>query len=285
MQKLNDPCINTGQFAKLCGTNKRTLFYYDEIGLFQPMYTDKKGYRYYSENQCDVFATINCLRELGMPLKEIKAYIDKRSPDELKALLLQQQCKIQEEIRRLARAEQIIRTKIDMIDHGKALEHSELFLDKNTRESQVVLQQCEEEYMVISRPLNTDNHDEIIETLCNHIGFCNQHKLEAGYPYGAMQKTEEIRQGHLDYYAYFFKKVVHRIEDYDYHVKPAGTYAVIYLKGDYYQAEQAFKKLFAYVEENHLSCGTYLYKEAVLDEVSVHKIEDYITKISLAVNK
>ena len=69
MQKLDIPCIKTGEFAALCGTNKRTLFHYDEIGLFSPALTDEKGYRYYSENQCDVFFTITCLKELGMPLK------------------------------------------------------------------------------------------------------------------------------------------------------------------------------------------------------------------------
>ena len=55
MQKFDTPCIKTGDFAKLCGTNKRTLFHYDEIGLFSPAYTDEKGYRFYSETQCDVF--------------------------------------------------------------------------------------------------------------------------------------------------------------------------------------------------------------------------------------
>ena len=35
----------------------------------------RKGYRYYSENQCDVFFTITCLKELGMPLKEIREYM------------------------------------------------------------------------------------------------------------------------------------------------------------------------------------------------------------------
>ena len=34
MQKNDIPCIKTGDFAKLCGTNKRTLIHYDEIGIF-----------------------------------------------------------------------------------------------------------------------------------------------------------------------------------------------------------------------------------------------------------
>ena len=58
MQKFSNACIKTGDFAKLCGTNKRTLIHYDEIGLFKPARTDEKGYRYYSENQFDVFFTI-----------------------------------------------------------------------------------------------------------------------------------------------------------------------------------------------------------------------------------
>ena len=80
MQKFSVPCIKTGDFAKLCNTNKRTLIHYDEIGLFSPAYTDEKGYRYYSENQCDTFFTITCLKEIGMPLKEIKQYLTIKIP-------------------------------------------------------------------------------------------------------------------------------------------------------------------------------------------------------------
>ena len=38
----------TGQFAKLNGINKRTLHYYDEIGLFCPECKGENGYRYYT---------------------------------------------------------------------------------------------------------------------------------------------------------------------------------------------------------------------------------------------
>ena len=82
MQKFNDPCIKTGDFARLCGTNKRTLIHYDEIGLFKPAYTDDRGYRYYSESQFDVFFTINCLSKLGMPLKEIGAFLNHRNREQ-----------------------------------------------------------------------------------------------------------------------------------------------------------------------------------------------------------
>ena len=40
--------LSIGQFAKLCHIHKKTLFYYDEIGLFKPQKVDENGYRYYS---------------------------------------------------------------------------------------------------------------------------------------------------------------------------------------------------------------------------------------------
>ena len=43
MQKKQIPFIKTGDFARLCNTNKRTLFYYDEIGLFSPAIRMKKA--------------------------------------------------------------------------------------------------------------------------------------------------------------------------------------------------------------------------------------------------
>ena len=121
MQKFSIPCIKTGDFAKLCGTNKRTLIHYDEIGLFKPAYTDERGYRYYSENQFDVFFTITCLRELGMPLKEIGAFLSHRSPESLKELLLEQQKEVLREEARIKKIKQVIDTKLSLVSKQEEL--------------------------------------------------------------------------------------------------------------------------------------------------------------------
>lgn len=46
-----------------------------------------------------------------------------------------------------------------------------------------------------------------------------------------MLDVPELRQGHLDTYAYFFTKVIDPLGRFPLHIKPAGTYAVAYLKG------------------------------------------------------
>lgn len=39
---------SSGEFAKLTGVNKRTLHYYNEIGLFRPEIIGENGYHYYT---------------------------------------------------------------------------------------------------------------------------------------------------------------------------------------------------------------------------------------------
>lgn len=278
MQKFNDPCIKTGDFARLCGTNKRTLIHYDEIGLFKPAYTDDRGYRYYSESQFDVFFTINCLSKLGMPLREIGAFLNHRNPQALKKLLLEQREEVLKE-ERIRKTRQVIETKLALVSLQEKLESNQA----GSSTEHIFQEYTPEEYMILSDPLNTNDHEAIIHTLCSHIGYCNKNNLNAGHPYGAMLDVSELRQGHLDTYAYFFTKVIDRPEDFPFHIKPAGTYAVAYLKGDYYDSEETYRKLFQWIDENGFRTGQYSYKEAIIDELAADSSEEYLTKISVQI--
>ena len=279
MQKFNDPCIKTGDFARLCGTNKRTLIHYDEIGLFKPAYTDDRGYRYYSESQFDVFFTINCLSKLGMPLKEIGAFLNHRNPQALKKLLLEQREEVLKEEERIRKTRQVIETKLALVSLQEKLESNQA----GSSTEHIFQEYTPEEYMILSDPLNTNDHEAIIHTLCSHIGYCNKNNLNAGHPYGAMLDVSELRQGHLATYAYFFTKVIDRPEDFPFHIKPAGTYAVAYLKGDYYDSEETYRKLFQWIDENGFRTGQYSYKEAIIDELAADSSEEYLTKISVQI--
>lgn len=279
MQKFNDPCIKTGDFARLCGTNKRTLIHYDEIELFKPAYTDDRGYRYYSESQFDVFFTINCLSKLGMPLREIGAFLNHRNPQALKKLLLEQREEVLKEEERIRKTRQVIETKLALVSLQEKLESNQA----GSSTEHIFQEYTPEEYMILSDPLNTNDHEAIIHTLCSHIGYCNKNNLNAGHPYGAMLDVSELRQGHLDTYAYFFTKVIDRPEDFPFHIKPAGTYAVAYLKGDYYDSEETYRKLFQWIDENGFRTGQYSYKEAIIDELAADSSEEYLTKISVQI--
>ena len=66
--------LTTAQFAKLHEVNKRTLHYYDEIGLFRPLTKAENGYRYYDISQSIDFEYIRMLKELNMSIEEIETY-------------------------------------------------------------------------------------------------------------------------------------------------------------------------------------------------------------------
>lgn len=83
----------SGEFARICQVNKKTLFYYDEIDLFKPAIVEQNGYRYYTYDQIDEFSKIKALQSVGLSLtdikinyiviifqKESKPYIHKKGP-------------------------------------------------------------------------------------------------------------------------------------------------------------------------------------------------------------
>ena len=74
------------KLGKLAGISTRTLRYYDEIGLLQPMKVTSSGYRVYGEKEVDALAQILYYRELDFNLTDIKAIITAPSFDRLAAL-------------------------------------------------------------------------------------------------------------------------------------------------------------------------------------------------------
>ena len=93
--------LSAGRFAALVGTTKETLFHYDEIGLFVPKRRGTNGYRYYAMDQMETFDVIGMLRELGMPLAEIRNYLEQRSPEKFGVLLEQEEKVVREKMQRL----------------------------------------------------------------------------------------------------------------------------------------------------------------------------------------
>lgn len=72
---MSHPLYRIGEFARLCGIGKDTLFHYDKIGLLRPALVADNGYRYYTLQQYYQFHIISVLKQAGMPLREIKAYL------------------------------------------------------------------------------------------------------------------------------------------------------------------------------------------------------------------
>ena len=74
------------QLSRLAGVTRRTLHYYDEIGLLPPTGVRANGYRYYDDGALLRLQQILIYRELGLPLEQIKAILDDPDFDTVSAL-------------------------------------------------------------------------------------------------------------------------------------------------------------------------------------------------------
>lgn len=87
MLKEEQSLFTIGQFAALHEINKKTLMWYDEIGLLKPACIKENGYRYYSYQQSAALETILMLRELNVSLDEIGHFMSHRTIDSFDVLL------------------------------------------------------------------------------------------------------------------------------------------------------------------------------------------------------
>jgi len=264
--------LNAADFARMCGTTKRTLIHYENIGLFLPAGRDQNGYRYYSEVQYDVFMVITWLKDLGMSLDEIAAYIRVRDPEHFKDLLLQQVVKIDAEIRHLLQINTMIHTKLQLLDEGERMPHGV-----------VRFTHVPEEYLILSDPINSADHGVKSAVLYRHLRECNQHNIYSGHPYGAIIAGENIVSRNYGVYACHFTKVASYSPLTRMYKKPAGTYAVYYLKGDYRYTDEIYDLMLQAIDESGYLVSGNSYKEGIIEEMVEKNLTDYIVKISIQI--
>lgn len=125
--------LTSGQFAKVMGISKDTLFHYDRLGILSPEFKAENGYRYYSINQMDVFKVISILKELEMPLKEIKEYLNKRSPQELIVLLGKEEAMLNSKIKQLQKMKSIISEKKRITQAATEIISTDIIIEEKRR--------------------------------------------------------------------------------------------------------------------------------------------------------
>jgi len=99
--------LRVQEFAQLAGVTVRALHHYDRLGLLRPRRTDA-GYRLYGRGELERLEQIVALKFIGVPLKRIKAMLDRES-DALADALRMQRTVLEEKRRLLDHAIQAIR--------------------------------------------------------------------------------------------------------------------------------------------------------------------------------
>lgn len=170
--------IKTGEFAKLVGVTKHTLFYYDKIGLFSPEIKLENGYRFYSFDQLDVFDVIQTLRELDVSLEEIKGYMNQRSPKRLLKLFRKEQSIIRKQMQQLKKMEEWIVKKSEIIEKTMQTDTEAIRIEEEP--DRYMIQSCA-----------TDTNERVwAEKIGELFEYCARNGIKSAYSIG----TDKIRR-------------------------------------------------------------------------------------------
>ena len=73
MNRATDDLLSIGSFARQSGLSPKALRLYAELGLLTPAHVDRStGYRYYDREQLRAARLIRLLREMEMPLNDVR---------------------------------------------------------------------------------------------------------------------------------------------------------------------------------------------------------------------
>ncbi|SEM63413.1 MerR family transcriptional regulator [Paenibacillus sp. OV219] len=105
------------EVAQKFGLSAHTLRYYDKEGLLPFVERTKSGNRIFTEADMNWVALICCLKDTGMPIKEMKTYsqwaaLGADTIEERKSMLTEHRLEVERQIERLQHNLQLIDEKI-----------------------------------------------------------------------------------------------------------------------------------------------------------------------------
>jgi DNA-binding transcriptional MerR regulator len=270
---LTNNYFTIGEFSKICGTTKETLFHYDEIGILKPAYVDNNKYRYYTPKQYYDFDLIVTLKASGCSLLQIKEYMENYTPESYLQLLKLNQEKLKKERQKIMHMERV-------------LKNAQL-LTKYAMETPCgvpKLEEHEKEYFIVTK-LNKSNPlseiDEIYE-LSNHFDYCLQHNIAIDFPLGSVVLKETLLSDE-NYDSYYFSKISKPIQSERLFIKPQGTYLTMLHKGDFHAISNSYKFMLEYIHKNNLMLVGNAYCYDVLSYYATNNIKEFMIHISMEV--
>lgn len=266
--------LTSGQFAKIQHVNRRTLHYYDQIGLFSPAEIGSNGYRYYTMSQCVDFSMLRALRELGVSIEELQSREWK--PDVVEAIFREKIAEAEEAIRHFGMVKEMLEEKCRMLDiaktedlNGVAVKHvGERRLKKSRSIKGVAADQLNHVILELSEQFPRAG-------LFNHCyGFAIDVKNLGGdlteqydFIYAELRKEDDIKPDA---------------------VIPAGEYLVGYQIGDslsdWNSVVPAYKRILDYAEKNGFELWGCAYEQG-MNELAIDDLNDYVMQVMIPCRK
>ncbi len=263
--------MTTGEFAKLMGVTKETLFHYDEIGLFCPEVVTEHGYRQYSVNQVEVMDTILMLKELGMPLKEIREFMRHRSAERILQVFEQREKQLDQQIKKLQQMKKWMAQRTRKIQAIQDL-----------RTEEISVQIFPERYYLYAS-VSPDDEWEYYQKTGEIIFELEREGQQMDYDLAYIQHEENLTCGLYDVYDTAGLLVEEKPNKPRCLTLPAGEYLTAYHVGHWDTMSEAYERLLAYKKTQNLWTDDIYLEHFVVDNFVVDSIDEFVTEISVRI--
>lgn len=261
--------LTIAEFSKLHDVNKRTLHYYDEIGLFSPKYKGENNYRYYHALQSIDFEYIRMFKELNMSIEEIKNYVKRPNAKDFIEIVDKKSSEIEEQIKKLEQTRDLLKNKKEQL---------ELIEQKENMMIDII--QCDQE-QILTVPFTFK--DEELPSLFSYIkDSWGIEQCRAGV--GSYISLEKIQNKKFEEYDGLFTAILSGVKSKNTIIKPKGKYLCGYIKGTWNNLPKMYEKMLEYAREHHCELTGYAYEKG-LNEFAIHDENEYVTQILVKIKE
>ncbi|PHV69690.1 transcriptional regulator [Sporanaerobium hydrogeniformans] len=263
--------LTTGEFAQIAGVTKHTLFHYDQIGLFSPEIVLENNYRYYSIQQFEVLEVILLLKELKMPLKEIKKYLDHKNVNTLLEIFEKQEKEITNKLERLKRTERWINQKKEQLAYAQGIEPNVIAIKWLPKRYYLKGQVESSDDLVLSKKVG-----ELIELYSKAESLGN-------YSVEYVQSLKEVQKGNIGQYRIVNLLLPQQPVGLHTEIRAAGEYLIGYHLGDWAVINTSYERLLAYAKKHQIVLEEECYEVCIIDQLIVESYNDYLTEIQIKI--
>ncbi len=259
--------LTTAQFAKLHNVNKRTLHYYDKIGLFSPKHKGENNYRYYDALQSMNFEYIRMFKELDMSIKEIENYVKKPNAKDFITIIDKKSAEIEEEIKKLKKIKKLFEEKKE-----------QLLISEKKENMTIQIIECEQEDLLLAPFAFKDEDIKRLFPYINEIWGIEQ--CRAGV--GSYISFEKVKNKKFEEYDGLFTPSLSQTKEN--FIKTKGKYLCGYIKGGWDKLPKMYEKMLEYAKEKHLQLTGYAFEKG-LNDFAICNENEYVTQILIKIKE
>ena len=260
------------EFSELSGVEYSTLRYWDDIGLFSPIWRDpENNYRYYKPEQLISLNFVTTLSDIEVQLKTIGELKNNRDPQKFIDMIDKQEKLINGELNKLRTSYAIIHARRELVSYG---------LKNNFQDETIAVMRREDKKYNLGPRNEYKEGETFIDALANLVPQVNDLHINLSFPVGGLFDSLDSFIDHPKQPEYFTS-----VDPTGARVRKASNYLVGFTRGYYGEFGDLPQKMKDYAKEKSIAVTGPLYVMYLHDEICMQEHDKYLVQCHVAIKK